>query len=823
MGNNGVRFMANMNEFLLQYYMQRRFNTMPPEVRAQFDVYLASDDFRGNMKDWKSKLMHQDANGKWVENDLPDPNDATGNFFLDDKEWAKFFNAFQDAFREMSASKDSFKDNAKATSFLNEYFGDPATHLFANAVANPTAESLINGDFKQFLTDHRNGLEIYLKQWGLVDSDFSYSDLLNGISSKKYNTAPDFQKKLKTVAQYITFYVQQPDFQQALGLRGRQLPNFTDIENGFDTSTVNPNKLDYFKRNYKSLLNTLVTDSKVYDVFKLYDHGKISKHLEASVGKVDYANADSKDYVPPKRSDELTPWQHLKDNVKDTWTDYMDKYIKLRGDRLYFSNSAQLIFKALTGAKFKPTDGLDKLLSSAGDIKKNLMYKSPRAVDHFDWMNKTLGELKNTMPKAFAGALKTGRQMKAIVSELVIKAVRENKMDEAKTAMEVLSVVKYGYTTSKIMDALGNEKLSIFSDGGLSWNKNQAVQFVTNAMDKSIKAAFMGVGYLITMGGNAIRLNGSKFNGKTGRIKGARDTWIADNNAQRAAAIAHRDTENPIDEAARTPFEGTLHTLNTAGFNATTINAKKVDRTNAKTDAENKKNTYDTAQQAYDNNQYIIDNDINLANQRTNLLNEIATLRTDITALENLLNNPATFASLPPATASALASQLMQKKTSKETELQAKDQQRIQIDAERAANAAAVNNARRAEPGLRTARDNAQRDYNAAQTIFDDLDAKINDYENATENLKELNDRIQKRNDTVNNWDDNHKDKYRELMAYWDMLETGRDSHTGKMYSWTPGSAKDKQKNFNKKNPNTNLSIADQIILDNLNNYQITA
>ena len=235
------------------------------------------------------------------------------------------------------------------------------------------------------------------------------------------------------------------------------------------------------------------------------------------------------------------------------------------------------------------------------------------------------------------------------------------------------------------------------------------------------------------------------------------------------------------------------------------------------------KNTYDTAQQTYDNNQYIIDNDTNLANQRTNLLNEIATLRTDITALENLLNNPATFATLPPATASALASQLMQKKTSKETELQAKDQQRIQIDAERAANAAAVNNARRAEPGLRTARDNAQRDYNAAQTIFDDLDAKINDYENATENLKELNDRIQKRNDTVNNWDDNHKDKYRELMAYWDMLETGRDSHTGKMYSWTPGSAKNKQKNFNKKNPTTNLSIADKIILDNLNNYQITA
>lgn len=757
MGKYGVRFMANMNEFLLQYYMQRRFNTMPPEVRAQFDVYLASDDFRGNMKDWKSKLMHQNANGKWVENDLPDPNDATGNFFLDDKEWTKFFNAFQDAFREMSASKDSFKDNAKATSFLNEYFGDPATHLFANAVANPTAESLINGDFKQFLTDHRNGLEIYLKQWGLVDSDFSYSDLLNGISSKKYNTAPDFQKKLKTVAQYITFYVQQPDFQQALGLQGRQLPNFTDIENGFDTSTVNPNKLDYFKRNYKSLLNTLVTDSKVYDVFKLYDHGKISKHLEASVGKVDYANADSKDYVPPKRSDELTPWQHLKDNVKDTWTDYMDKYIKLRGDRLYFSNSAQLIFKALTGAKFKPTDGLDKLLSSAGDIKKNLMYKSPRAVDHFDWMNKTLGELKNTMPKAFAGALKTGRQMKAIVSELVIKAVRENKMDEAKTAMEVLSVVKYGYTTSKIMDALGNEKLSIFSDGGLSWNKNQAVQFVTNAMDKSIKAAFMGVGYLITMGGNAIRLNGSKFNGKTGRIKGARDTWIADNNAQRAAA----QQQKTANETQKTDLENNLTAMRNRGLTEQALDAS-IGQYRQDISALNQ----------------------NLDNQVRNLEQWLAANQThpDANAVANYLvqlqagSNPAAPTVTDPAV-----------------------QARLQNISQ------------------------SQRDITTKTKQMDRKIKKRQEFENATQSIQMLNDQITKQNDVLNNWDANHNDKYRELMAYWDMLETGRDSHTGKMYSWTPGSAKDKQKNFNKKNPNTNLSIADQIILDNLSNYQITA
>ena len=66
--------------------------------------------------------------------------------------------------------------------------------------------------------------------------------------------------------------------------------------------------------------------------------------------------------------------------------------------------------------------------------------------------------------------------MKALIRELIIKAVRENKIDEAKTAMEVLSVIKYGYTTSKIMDAIRKEPLSIFSDKGLSWNKMMVVR-----------------------------------------------------------------------------------------------------------------------------------------------------------------------------------------------------------------------------------------------------------------------------------------------------------------------------------------------------------
>ena len=790
--------MANvkMGDFLLQYYMQRRFNTMPATVRAQFDVYAKSDDFRGNMKDWKKKLMHADADGTWHENTMPDsapppphPDDLTGNMTMTDDEWEKLFKAFQNAFRKMSANADSFKDNAKATSFLREYFGHPATHLFANAVADPvTAEPLIQGAFKRFLEQNKNSLEIYCKQWGLVDDKFSFSDLMSGIKSRKYNTDPAFQDKVKTIAQYINFYGNQSDFRESLGMApGERIPDFSNVEKGFDSGNITPNKLDYFKRNYKDLLNTLAGESKVYDVFKEYDSGKISKHLDAANGKVDYANKDSKDYVPPKRADELTAWQQLKENVSDTWSDYMDKYIKLRGDRLYFSHSAKLIVKALTGAKFKPTDGLGKLLDSAGDIKKNLMYKSPRAVDHFEWMTKTLGELKDTMPKAFAGALKNGGQMRALVSELIINAVRENKIDEAKTMMEVLSVVKYGYTTSKIMDTLRADKelFTIFSDKDLSWNKNEGVKFVTNAMDKSIRFAFLTVGYAVTGIGNAIRLNGSKFNGKTGRMKNAHDAWVEKNEAARARAVAHRNTENAADTTTKQQYEAQLQTLDAAGFNAGNIDQKRTDLQNAKTDTEQKQTAFNQAQKLYDDAKELIDQDNKFATDLRNLNGAIA-------QIDAQLNDPNTFAGMPNAAANALANGLMMQRMQAEQQIQDINQQRAQIPA------ANLAHARQHIAQYQTDMQNAQNIYNAAQSNVDDLNTKIEDFENATARIKELDERIKKRNDTVNNWDKEHQDKYKELMAYWDLLETGRDSHTGPMYSWALGNAKKKQDKFDK-------------------------
>lgn len=782
---------VKMNDFLLQYYMQLRFNHMPAEVRAKFNEYAKNDDFRGHMKDWKKNLMTNGAN-----NPMPDPNEAGGVWELSNDEWEKLFRAFQDAFRAMDADKKSFKDNKDANDFLNEYFGD--LHLFSNGVASNDAEQEIQGNFKTFLESNRQVLEVAFKQWGLTDGDFSYSDLMSGIQDKKYNTSPKFQKKIKDVAQYVAYYMRQPDFVNSLPNAQTNLPDFEKVEKGFDDDQIDPQKLDYFKRNHRDLLDTLNKKSKIYSVFKTYDRGKISKLLDEATAKVDYGNKESDDYVPPKRDDELTPWQQLSKNIGDTWSDYMDKYIKFRGDRLYMSNSAKAIVKALDDkkVKMKPTDGLGKLIENTDVIKANLLYKSPTATKHFEWMAKTLKELQSTMPKAFAGALQNGRQMRALVSELIMTAVRDGKMDEAKTAMEVLSVIKYGYTTSKIMDALGKENLSIFSDKGLSWNKNEGVQFVTNAMDKSIKAAFMGIGYGITIAGNAYNLHGSKFNRATGRMKQAHDDFIQANDDAKNKKIAERNIENPL---AQQRIQAEQNVMAQTGITDATYAQHEQAYNTAKSDAKQKLTVMNDADKRLKDANQKLESYDDLTQQINSANQALPQIQQNLQQLQNALNNPNTYNGMPPQAANALAVDIQRQITDlqqQERDIQQSLPQLQQQQQQLLANPD-IQSALASRPQYQADFNAAQTSYNTAQQMADQLGDPVHKFKNAKNRVDELNRQIDARNDEINNWDDKHTDKFQELMAYWDFLETGRNTHTGNMYSWTPGSAAKKQKKFN--------------------------
>lgn len=530
-----------LSDFLLQHFRQLHFDNMPVEVRAQFDAYVKADDFRGNMKSWRDDLTHV-VNGKRVNNALPDGLEPDGKWEMNREEWQKFFLAFQHTFQAMSAKKSAFKDNKKATEFLDEWFG--ADKLFDITPASPAVQAEIT-NLAGLLQRHRNIMIMKLREWGLINADFSFQDLIDGIRDKKYNKDVNFQERLKNVAQYITSYASyDPTFAQQLS---GENTNFSGIEDGFDDTHISPQKMGYFQAMYPSLLRHLYKTPKALEVFAEYDKGVISKPLTAAKAKVDYANAESDDYVPPKRSDELTLGQQIKKWRADTYEDALEKFIKLRGDRMYFSPSAKQIMAAIDGAKIKPTDGLGPILDKANDIKDKLKYKSHAATEAFDYFVKVMKDLKATMPKAFAGALYNASQRRRLVEEMIIRAVREGKENLVKPAMEVLSVIRYGWTTSKVMDALGKEEFKLFSDPSLSWNKNEGMKFVTTAFDKSLKTAFMGIGYGITIAKNAIVNTGDKFNGKSERLAGVAASIDKQNAAHRNAFM----TGNENIETAR--------------------------------------------------------------------------------------------------------------------------------------------------------------------------------------------------------------------------------------------------------------------------------
>ena len=78
---------------LFDYFAQLHFDLMKPEIRDRFDQYSKTDDFQGNMKDWKEK---------YVGNMLPDlEGGAIGSvvnpYQLDDGagEWDKLYDALQ--------------------------------------------------------------------------------------------------------------------------------------------------------------------------------------------------------------------------------------------------------------------------------------------------------------------------------------------------------------------------------------------------------------------------------------------------------------------------------------------------------------------------------------------------------------------------------------------------------------------------------------------------------------------------------------------------------------------------------------------------------
>ncbi len=760
---------VKMNDFLLEYYRRLIFRGMPIEQFVQFCSYAKKKDYAGNMKDWAENLLELDSatgapieitKGVYQRKNLPDPTDVGGEWELTDDEWKKFFKAFQKTFQAMDANKNRFKYNDKANKFLNAYFGG-TDKLFNSVQADRAAEAKI-AELRQIL-EHHPDLEQLLSNH--FSDDFSWDDLLRGIDDKDYNKNPKFRERLISIASALDYDSKYNADSPVRQMVGRSL-DLEAIKNGFATQDPSTAKMTEFKAVYSDLLKELLTNSKAYEAFSANDSTKISKMLEEAKSRVDYDDKNSDSYVPAKRKDELSPAQQISDWWDETYSNYLEKYTKFTGDRMFFSGRAKAIFKEIDKQKIKPTDGIAKILENSSKILDALKLKDHEAFKQFKWFNETMGKIKDTMPKAFDGALKNGRQMRAVISEMIMIAVRDDKIKEAKTAMEVLSVCKFGYTTSKIMDAFNSAEFKLFSDEKLSWNKNEATNLVAKALDKSLKVAFKGIGYGVTMAGNAIRLSGSKFRGRRGRMKNAQKDWDDKNTTDKAELDNHLSDlrAQKIIEETNKNNAATAGRLNDANIDSKTAAWTRLDSMLQQRGA--------SIEETQAEIQRIDAEEQNITHQRD--------------YYDNLLLG----GGLTPSLTTFYTDE--------------RDKLNLQLT-QLARDKIAQNN-------ILTSLDPVA--YNTSRAAADTRGDHIKKFREASANIAELDANITAHETEQTDWNNHHQDQYKELMAYWDMLESGRDTKTGKMYTWF-GSKENRQTKFDAKTA--------RIIADAQRGYSYTA
>lgn len=480
----------NVKDFIYEFTRKRHFDQMPAETRARYDEYKKNKDFNGNMKFWVRDLDGQ-----------PAP-------VLDSSKYEDLYKLFQDAFEKMSQNKKKFKDKGATKKFFEEWFGDGK--LFKPKQFSTEVKDKIS-DFVTNVLDNpaRTQLADVLK----THLDLSdYGTFVNQVRRGDYETDPDVRSTLFKVLRYVHTYSDPmayggtvdptywPPAIARYDITAAVPPSTTTFDSNPEkwlTTVYNP----AFRFAMPHLLEQLVDSPSLLKDFKEFSgDSTISGQIEKGIEDTNYSDSKSPDYVPPKVEDKKNIFERFddavhtfKENTIDPWTNI------LRGTRRYFSPYSKTILEAMSkvkdkdGKPLKPTDGLQGILANKDAILKKVEL-SPTAKKHFTWFTEKMDLYSKTMPSAFAGALHNPRKLRQIVSQIIYDALADGKsdVDQAKTALEILSTMKYGIAHSRLADAMKKEEFVWLSHKDLSWNKYEGVQFVTKALDKATKYAVIG-------------------------------------------------------------------------------------------------------------------------------------------------------------------------------------------------------------------------------------------------------------------------------------------------------------------------------------------
>lgn len=491
--------MAEFEKFIHDLAFQLNLSRMDDAQRARLEDYKKKNTATKDQNTWDPKAA------------LPDPTASEYDINTPD-DWQKLYENFQNVLYALNSErKGATRYHEDVEKFLDKFYG----------VGKCIAPFEVSSDITSILTPARatafatylNTIRAHLEANDIPST--STDKLIKKLNDGSFKTDKKSLDILRAVCARIIYD------STALPPPPITLADITTLYEksgqGRPATTV---EISNFQANYTELVKGIITKSEVFNAFSNKDDARlISYSIDQALRQSNYTSPDSKNFLPPLYKDRKRFFDRAKKKINDWGKDYFGRW-RSRHERHIYSTNASYIVSEIIDNKIRPTDGLGKILENADKIKSKL---APKAKTEFDYFVKVLNKLSKT--KAFAEATKDGDQMRYLVQEIIKDAVHNDKVEEAKTVLETLAMVRYGAMTSSVRDKLkeATKDFTLFGDENLSFNKkNEDLKFVLKGFDKVIKTAgILAFETANLIKNKLIRQKGVKFKNGTKRIKDA--------------------------------------------------------------------------------------------------------------------------------------------------------------------------------------------------------------------------------------------------------------------------------------------------------------
>lgn len=557
--------MADLNVFLTDFFGRYALSKASPGIRRRYDDLkvkglLTSDQEK--IDDTLPVLL--------AGTTPPQPINETN----------ELYNALRAAFIAMDDDRNALRGNKDASDFLKAYFGDNKT--FPPFTPDTNAFVPKGSILQQYLIAYKNeiapqlgmssadydGFLIKIETYNNIEKDRKLQKKLESALSIALNKLPqdinamklydvltskptprsteDTLKILELESDYAGILKFTPTVPRLKGIQTLTLNKFNAIKTDIK-DTYN----DKFNTDYDKILKDIATKEKVQEViFPRLDYD-ISEPIQKGLSSSSFISK-----LQPLDHQKPTVLQKVSDKLKHaTKDDFLGKLTNRHARHNYvMDKTAKPIVDAILNSKgsdgkaFARQGGLKEVMARKDAITKKLETEAPGAVKHFEYFIKQLDRYSKTSEREFAGALKNGKQLRTIVYGIAEEAAAADKEDEAKTALEVLAMLRYDNTTSDSWDEWKKNPLDLFK--GTSFDKEGPLRFLATATSKTINA---GVNALFW--GGVVAKN--KFTGRAKKFSEASDQVKGMTKAKQYAASKSNDVTmlEAEENNAKTAYE----------------------------------------------------------------------------------------------------------------------------------------------------------------------------------------------------------------------------------------------------------------------------